>query len=152
MYTYLKRTAMYPAVQTFDGPAAEVTCPRRIRSNTPLQALTTLNDTDCIEAAQALAKRVMQSGSTDANARAAEVFGLCNARPPDDAELKSIVNFYQALLARFRDPDKKTGLDPAAVALNDPKLAPKNVDLPELAAWTTVARAVLNLDETITKE
>jgi hypothetical protein len=117
-----------------------------------LQALTTLNDTVFIEAAQALAKRVMNEPAKDENARAAEVFRLCNARPPDDVELKSIVNFYQAQLARFRDPDKKSGLDAAAVAVNDPKLAPKNVDLPELAAWTTVARAVLNLDETITKE
>jgi hypothetical protein len=152
MYTYLKRTAMYPAVQTFDGPSAEVTCPRRSRSNTPLQALTTLNDTVFIEAAQALAKRVMQSDAKNAADRAAEVFRLCNARSPDDVELKSIVSFYQAQLARFRDKDKKTGLDAAAVAANDSKMAPKNVDLPELAAWTTVARAVLNLDETVTKE
>ena len=84
--------------------------------------------------------------------RRSAVFRLCNARSPDDVELKSIVKFYQSQLARFRDPDRKSALDPIAVAVNDPKLAPENMDLPELAAWTTVARAVLNLDETITKE
>jgi len=148
MYTYFKRTAAYPMQITFDGPTAEVVCARRVRSNTPLQALTTLNDTVFIEAAQALARRVMESSDDDPKARAAEVFKLCVARPPDDIERKSIVDFYQKQLERFRSKS----LDPVAIAVNDPKRVPAGMDMPELAAWTTVARAVLNLDETITKE
>jgi len=150
MYTFLKRTAMYPMETTFDGPTAEVVCARRIRSNTPLQALTTLNDTVFVECAQAMAKRVVEEcPSDDATARAAEVFRLCVARRPDPTELKSIVDFYEAQLKRFQ-ADKK--LDPAAVALADPKNEPRGTKVDELAAWTTVARSMLNLDETVTKE
>jgi mono/diheme cytochrome c family protein/uncharacterized membrane protein len=148
MYTFLKRTAMYPAMTTFDGPTADVVCARRIKSNTPLQALTTLNDEVYVEAAQALAQRVMKEVPDDVAGRAAQVFRLCVARRPNDAELKALVDFYQSQLTRFQE--KK--LDPAAVALADPKRKPGDMDLPQLAAWTTVARSVLNLDETVTKE
>jgi uncharacterized membrane protein/mono/diheme cytochrome c family protein len=149
MYTFLKRTAMYPMELTFDGPTAEVVCPRRIRSNTPLQALTTLNDTVFVEAAQAMARRVLEDAPDDTEARAEEVFRLCVARKPDPVELKSIVDFYEQQRERFKT-DKK--LDPAAVALADPKQKPKDMDIADLAAWTTVARSMLNLDETVTKE
>ena len=150
MYTFLKRTAMYPMQTTFDGPSADVVCARRIKSNTPLQALTTLNDEVFVEAAQALARRVIEeTPAADAGKRAEQVFRLCVARRPDEAELKAILDFYQAQLKRFRE-DKT--LDPAVVALRDPAKKPQGMDLPELAAWTTVARSVLNLDETVTKE
>jgi mono/diheme cytochrome c family protein/uncharacterized membrane protein len=149
MYTFLKRTAMYPMETTFDGPTAEVTCPKRPRSNTPLQALTTLNNEVFVEAAQALARRVMSGDATDAAGRAAEVFRLCLSRRPDATELKAVLGFYEKQLERFQSKQ----LDPAAVAMQDPKQPPpQGMDLPELAAWTTVARSVLNLDETITKE
>ncbi|MEA2734556.1 MAG: hypothetical protein QOE14_1007, partial [Humisphaera sp.] len=150
MYTFFKRTAMYPMQTTFDGPMAEVVCTRRIKSNTPLQALTTLNDEVFVEAAQALAKRVMEeTPAASAGDRAVHVFRLCVARRPDEAELKQVVDFYEAQLKRFKE-DK--AVDPAAVALQDPKKKPQGMDLPELAAWTTVARSILNLDETVTKE
>jgi hypothetical protein len=78
------------------------------------------------------------------------IFRLCVARKPDPTELRSIVEFYAAQLQRFRD-DK--ALDAAAVALANPsQKPPPDCDLPELAAWTAVARSVLNLDETVTKE
>ena len=73
------------------------------------------------------------------------------ARRPDDVELKAIVDFYESQLKRFRDAGDKS-VDAAAVALPDPKQVPSGMDLPELAAWTTVARSILNLDETVTKE
>jgi hypothetical protein len=146
MYTFLKRTAMYPQVPTFDGPTAEVVCARRIRSNTPLQALTTLNDVVFVEAAQALAKRVVESVPDDAAQRATEIFRLCVARPPDKTELNEICSFYLAQLERLKE--KK--LDPSVIAIADAKSL--NVDINELAAWTTVARSILNLDETVTKE
>jgi hypothetical protein len=135
---------------TFDGPTAEVVCARRIKSNTPLQALTTLNDEVFVEAAQALAKRVMEEEpSASPVERATQIFRLCVSRRPDEVETKAIMDFYEAQLKRFRE-DKT--VDPAAVALPDPKKKPQGMDLPELAAWTTVARSVLNLDETVTKE
>jgi hypothetical protein len=143
---------MYPMQTTFDGPTADVVCARRIKSNTPLQALTTLNDVVFVEAAQALARRVIEETPPTASAgeRAAQIFRLCVARRPDDVELKAIVDFYEAQLKRFRE-DK--AVDAAAVALGDPAAKkPQGMDLPELAAWTTVARSVLNLDETVTKE
>jgi hypothetical protein len=150
MYTFLKRTAMYPMQTTFDGPTAEVVCARRIKSNTPLQALTTLNDEVFVEAAQALARRVMEEEpSASAGERAAQIFRLCVSRRPDEVEMKAVMDFYEAQLKRFRE-DKT--VDPAAVALRDPAKKPQGMDLPELAAWTTVARSILNLDETVTKE
>jgi mono/diheme cytochrome c family protein len=149
MYTFLKRTAMYPAMTTFDGPTAEVVCARRMKSNTPLQALTTLNDTVFMEAAQAMARRVIEAGPKDDTSRATEVFRLCIARKPDEVELKTVVDFYQSQLKRFQD-DKK--LNTSAIALADPNEKSANATMPELAAWTTVARSILNLDETVTKE
>ena len=148
MYTFFKRTAAYPMELTFDGPTAEVVCPRRSRSNTPLQALATLNDTVFIEAAQAMAKRVVDETPDDPVARATAVFRLCVARAPDKTELQDICKFYTAQLNRFSEKSA----DPASVALANPAMKPENENLPELAAWTTVARSILNLDETMTKE
>jgi len=149
LYTYLKRTSPYPGMTVFDGPTSEVTCTVRIRSNTPLQALTTLNDMVFVEAAQALGKRVVdevQSGS--AEERISQLYRLCVARAPRPSEVEKIKAFYEAQLARFREKQA----DPAAVALRDPKVVPGGMDLPEVAAWTMVARTVMNLDETVTKE
>jgi uncharacterized membrane protein len=148
LYTFLKRTAMYPGLTVFDAPTSEVTCVRRIRSNTPLQALTTLNDDVFVEAAQALGRRLVESAS-DPRGRIALAFRLCVGRHPDETETKEVEAFYTAQLARFRDKSA----DAAAVALADPKAKPpEGMDLPEVAAWTTVARAILNLDETVTRE
>jgi hypothetical protein len=144
LYTYMKRTSMYPAQVTFDGPTAEVTCPRRLRSNTPLQALTTLNDTVYVEAAQALARRVTETGPSDVAGRVAQVFRLCVSRRPTPAELQRVTSFYNAQLRRFEDKQ-----------LDASKIAGPSADGEEkiqLAAWTTVARTILNLDETVTKE
>jgi hypothetical protein len=149
LYTYLKRTSPYPGLIVFDAPTSEVTCTYRIRSNTPLQALTTLNDTVFVEAAQALGKRVVDEiVSDDPDARIRQLFRLCVARAPDPSELVKVKAFYEAQLKRFRDKQA----DPAAVALRDPKNVPGGMDLPEVAAWTMVARTVINLDETVTKE
>jgi hypothetical protein len=149
LYTYLKRTSPYPGLIVFDGPTSEVTCTRRIRSNTPLQALTTLNDQVFVEAAQALGKRVVEelaSGTPDE--RIDRIYRLCVARAPGPVELEKVKAFYETQLKRFRDKQA----DPAPVALRDPKVIPSGMDLPEVAAWTMVARTVMNLDETVTKE
>jgi hypothetical protein len=153
LYTFIKRTAMYPGLSTFDAPSSEVVCARRTRSNTPLQALTVLNDEVFVEAAQAMARRVAEE-ATDTDARLQRLFRLCVAREPDEKELNAVKTFYEKQLERFR-ADKAP--DIAQVASLDPAKAssielPGGMDLPQLAAMTVTARSVLNLDETITKE
>ena len=148
LYTFLRRTSPNPQLITFDAPTSELVCSRRNRSDTPLQALTTLNDTAFVEAAQGLARRVITEGPKDDAGRAALAFRICMARAPDADELGRIVAFHQAQLARFQ---KNPGVA-KQVASSEAVKAPEHADLPQLAAWTTVSRALLNLDETITKE
>jgi mono/diheme cytochrome c family protein len=148
LYTYLKRTSPYPAMLTFDAPTGDFSCVRRVKSNTPLQALTLLNDQVFVEASQALARRLLKDlPSEDANARMKRLFRLCTGRDAAADELSALTTFLDAQLSRF-----KTGnADAAAVAASEALPAPKDANLAELAAWTVVARAMLNLDETITK-
>jgi hypothetical protein len=149
LYTYLKRTSPYPGLIVFDGPTSEVTCTVRIRSNTPLQALTTLNDAVFVEAAQALGRRVVEEVESDSpEERIRQMFRLCVARSPEPGEVEKVRAFYEKQLNRFRAKEA----DPAVVALPDPKAVPSGMDVPEVAAWTMVARTVMNLDETVTKE
>ena len=144
MYTYQKRTTPYPMLITFDGPTSDVTCTRRNRSNTPLQALTTLNDVVYVEAAQRMAQRIIdETPDCDVSQRATLVMRTCIGRTPSDDEVKRVIAFYDAELQRFED--KKA--DPVAVAGTSGRS-----DMPELAAWTLVCRSVLNLDETLTKD
>ena len=96
LYTYLKRTSPYAAFVTFDAPSGENCTVRRERSNTPLQALTMLNDTVFVEAAQALARRVVQSKSPDGVDRVRQMFRWCLTREPSPDELGDLVQFYQA--------------------------------------------------------
>ena len=148
LYTYLKRTAPYAAFVVMDGPTSETSCVRRERSNTPLQALTLLNDAVFVEAAQALARRVVaQSPGGPVEARMIDAFRLCLARPPGADELRALTAFHDRQLARFRAGE----LDAAAVSGVDARASPGD-DPVVLAAWTAVARALLNLDETVTKE
>lgn len=148
LYTYLKRTSPYPAMLTFDAPSSDFSCVRRIRSNTPLQALTLLNDQVFVEASQALARRVLKDvPGDDVNARMERLFRLCTGRIAHTDEIASLTRFLDNQLARF----KNGNADAAAVAVSETLPLPKDAKLSELAAWTVVARAMLNLDETITK-
>ncbi len=158
LYTFLKRTAPYAASITMDAPTSEATCVRRERSNTPLQALTLLNDTVFVEAARAMARRVAaECPDRSPDARARFIFRLCLTRSPRPEELARLAAFYDHQLVRFRSGE----LDAARVAglgLKDPPTPllspspPPGADANELAAWMTVARVLLNLDETVTKE
>jgi hypothetical protein len=140
LYTFSKRTAPFAMFGAFDAPSGEACVARREVSNTPLQALTLLNDSVFVEAAQALGRSAAgAAGSVES--RAAELFRRCLVRSPDELELKMLVDFYRAQKERF---DKKE-VDAAAVA------GPGEGDARERAAWTALARALLNLDETITK-
>jgi hypothetical protein len=149
LYTYLKRTSPYPALLTFDAPNAETSCVRRVKSNTPLQALTLLNDQVFVEASQALARRVLnESPSSDTAARVRLMFRLCTDREPTPDEASEIEKFYESQLSRFK---KMPAADANEVAASPVLPLPKDSSAQDLAAWTVVARAMLNLDETITK-
>ena len=143
LYIFTKRTAPFAAFATFDMPTSEVACVRRERSNTPLQALTLLNDPAFVEAARALGRRVVAEGPADAEGKARLAFRLGVGRVPTGDEIAAIVAFHDQQAGRLKAGE----LDPKQVA--GPETSGDPVDL---AAWVTVARAILNLDETITKE
>jgi hypothetical protein len=150
MYTFWKRSVPYPAMLTFDAPAAEQSCVRRNRSNTPLQALTTLNDPTFHQAARWLAWRALSAGTTD-EARTSWAFRQCVSRPPNPRE----VAVLSRLLSEARTEYAAKPREAAQFAYADPKSPaplPPGATTAELAAWSTVTRAILNLDETITKE
>jgi hypothetical protein len=144
LYTFAKRTAPYAMFQTFDGPSGEVCVARREESNTPLQALTVLNDAVFIEAAQALGAQALTIGQGDAplHDRLKLVFRRCLARPPTTDERDLLTQYYSAQLTRLKAKE----LDAEKIA------GPGEGDVVERAAWTLTARTILNLDETITKQ
>ncbi|MEJ7618691.1 MAG: PSD1 and planctomycete cytochrome C domain-containing protein [Pyrinomonadaceae bacterium] len=148
MYTFWKRSVPYPSMLVFDAPNADISCTRRIRSNTPLQALTTLNDQVFMEAAQGLALRVWREGGPDDRARLIYAFRLCLGRTPDAYELDHLTTLLKKQQKYFQ------GRTAAAVYVSSADMGklPEDVDLHQLAPWAMVARVLLNLDETITKE
>ena len=143
VYTWRRRTTPYPFLQVFDTPEGNTSCVRRVRSNTPLQALTTLNETISMEAAQALARRMLASGSSEAE-RIGFGFRCVTSRKPSEAEARELIAFLERATKRFGNGK----LDPR------PLSGSKATDAgaPEVAAYTTVARVLLNLDEAFTKE
>ena len=146
LYTEWRRTAPYASLATFDAPNREVCTLRRNQSNTPLQALVTLNDPVYLEAAQALARR-MTAGAGTAAEKAARGFRLCVTRPPTTRETARLLALHDETLAYFKQaPDKAI-----ALATNPIGAAPAGADVPDLAAWTTVANVLLNMDETLMK-
>jgi hypothetical protein len=146
LYTFRYRSVPYPMLQTFDAPNGDSSCVRRSRSNTPLQALTTLNEPLAIEAARALAlKTLREGGSTDA-ARLTYAFRRCVARKPTDAETHELLGFLEKQSARLRDG----WLDTWSLT-GEPK-PPQGTTPVQLGAWTALSRVLLNLDETITKD
>jgi hypothetical protein len=146
LYTTWRRSNPYPSMATFDAPSREVCTIRRPRTNTPLQALVTMNDPAYVEAAQALARRmVREGGSTEAD-RAARGFRLVLARQPTPAEIDRLVGLHRDAHDDFRaapEEAKKMATDPLGPVPPD-----LQVDTADLAAWTVVANVILNLDET----
>jgi Protein of unknown function (DUF1553) len=119
---------------------------KRPRTNTPLQALATLNDPVFVEAAGGLARRMMTEGGRTPEQRA--TFGLrtCVARPPEVAEVKALLVLYAKARERF-DKDSTA----AAKLVKHARVEAEGLNVAELAAWTVVANVLLNLDETITR-
>ncbi|MFN3651552.1 MAG: PSD1 and planctomycete cytochrome C domain-containing protein [Armatimonadota bacterium] len=140
LYTFTKRTAPYAMFITFDGTSGEACVARREVSNTPLQALTLLNDTVFVEASQALGRDLAKrEGSVEERAR--YLFRRCVVRPPDAEELAQIVAFYQAQKARLAKGELKA----------ETIAGPGEGEAAERAAWTLTARALLNVDEVVTR-
>jgi mono/diheme cytochrome c family protein len=145
LYTFVRRSSPYPAMMTFDATSREYCTVRRVRTNTPLQALTMLNDEAAMEAAHALARRMLTEGGTSVEARI--IYGLraCVSRMPDEKEVERLVEFYKQQVLYFRSHKAE-----AAKIKNGLRASAKN-EHAELAAWTMVANVLLNLDETLTK-
>ncbi len=130
LYTYFWRATPHPALVVFDAPDAFSACTRRLRSNTPLQALTLLNDQQFYEFAEALAKRAMSSPAKNDRERIDSTFRLCLGRKPSTAEEQRLEQLLEQQVKQEQG-DNQTK---------------------RRAAWTTLARVMLNLDETITRE
>jgi hypothetical protein len=146
IYTTWRRSNPYPSMATFDAPNREVCTVRRPRTNTPLQALVTLNDPVYVEAAQALARRMVREGGSNDADRAIRGFRLVLTREPTGPEVDRLVKLFGDAVAEYR-ADEAAAKAMATVPLGAPP-ADLGADLPELAAWTVVANVILNLDET----
>ena len=148
IYTEWRRSAPYPSMSTFDVNNREVCEVRRMATNTPLQALVTLNDPVYVEAAQALARLVVADASAVSTAEKVQLaFRRCLIRKPNQKELDRIVALFNETRSHFENDEasaKLLAVDP----LNPPA---DDTDLVALAAWTTVANVLLNLDETLMK-
>jgi len=146
IYTTWRRSNPYPSMATFDAPNREVCTVRRPRTNTPLQALVTLNDPVYVEAAQALARRMIAEGGSTPADRAIRGFRLVLARQPAAAEIDRLVKLHDEAATEYRRQPPEAAVKMATDPLGKPAAA-LAADLPDLAAWTVVANVLLNLDE-----
>ena len=148
LYTFRFRSVPYPMLQAFDAPNGDMSCVRRSRSNTPLQALTTLNEPLFLETARALAlKTVREGGATDRD-RLRFAFRRVVSRPPSVKEADTLLT----LLAKQVSKNPANAWELAADDPKNPPALPAGITPAQLAGWTTVSRVLLNLDEAITKE
>jgi hypothetical protein len=160
LYTHLWRATPYPALSVFDAPDAFSACTRRLRSNTPLQALTLLNDEAFVEFAQALARRVLREAPASNDARLSLAFQLCLGRTPNPSESRRLLELLKQELELLSPPSVSAVASSAANPATDSGRGPAakltkrspDEDTKLADAWTTVARVLLNLDETITRE
>jgi len=148
LYTYWKRSVPHPAMLLFDAPFRETCTLRRPRSNTPLQALNLMNDPTYVEAGRFLAIRMMREGGGTLDSRLSHGFRLLLARRPNPRELTVLRSAFERCQKDFQaDPEAARALLAVGDAGSD-----SGLDAIELAAFTTVAGTMLNLDEAITKE
>jgi hypothetical protein len=135
-------------LQTFDAPNGDFACVRRSRSNTPLQALTSLNEPLFLDAARGLASKTLAEGGQADEQRLTYAFRRTLSRPPSAAERSEMLSFLGKQRKRLADG----WLSARDIADPDNTKLPQGVTPVELSAWTAVSRVLLNLDETITKE
>lgn len=150
VYSFRKRSMPDPAMSALDAPNADFACARRVRSNTPLAALTGLNEPIFVESARGLALRVLKESIQDERSRIDYAYQLCTARLPTDVERKTVIELLESQRKRIADG----WLNPREVISGKadqlPPL-PEGATPQDAAAWTIAARVLLNLDETITK-
>ncbi len=150
-YTFRYRSVLYPVLQTFDAPNGDSSCVRRARSNTPLQALTTLNEPLFVESARALALRTLLEGGETDPERLTYAFRRCLARKPTRQETTELLSLLDKQTERLTD-GWLSAKDLAGYDSTQRPQLPKSATPVHLAAWTAICRVLLNLDETITKE
>ena len=147
LYTYWKRMATMPDMDAFDAPMRDVVCTRRQRTDTPLQALVTMNDVQWVEAARALAERVIKEGGSQPQQRINLMSQILLAHDPPPR----ITAVLEGSLTKM---EKHYAADPKAahalIGVGEKK-TDASIPAPELAAWTMIANEMLNLDETVTK-
>jgi hypothetical protein len=147
IYTFLKRTAIAPFMSNFDGPSREASCTRREKSDTPLQALQLMNDVQHVEAARALAERMIGEGGSTPTDRITFAYRTVLSRSPDAEELKLVKEEVESHLKRYRADEASAK---KLITTGESKV--KSDALPaELAAYTLVANMILNLDETLNR-
>jgi hypothetical protein len=147
LYTHWQRTFLHPSLMTFDAPSREECAINRVNSNTPLQALVMLNDPIFVEAARVFAQNILKQGGPSLNARINWAFERAAGRRPKTNERRVLLDLYRKSLIRFqRDPASAREL----MSVGDAP-APKEISAVRLGAMMTVARAILNLHETITR-
>jgi len=148
VYTYWRRTCPPPNMQLFDAPTREKCVVRRSRTNSPTQALVTLNDVQYVEAARQLAERMMRNGGKDPKARVAFGFRLGTARTPTDSETATLLDVYKHAKRRY-----ETDLEAAKKLISSGESKrDESLDPIDHAAMTIIASLLLNLDETMTRE
>jgi mono/diheme cytochrome c family protein len=146
IYTFWRRTVPYPSMATFDAPSRETSCIRRIPTNTPLQALVTMNDPVYLELAQALARRVVREGGTSAREKAQFALRLVIGRPPSEKQTQTVLTLLNSEQTRY-----SADLENAIKMATEPLGAlSSDMNVAELAAWTVVANTLLNLDGVLT--
>ncbi len=145
LYTFFKRTSPYPDLTTFDCPDSNLANVKRTVSNTPLQALTTLNAESFAEVGQALARRVLQESHPTDQARLIRAFRLCVSRPPKDTELRALGQLLDESRYYYQAAPEEAKSATGSYAV-------KNVPAFETAAWAATTRIILNMDEFITRE
>ncbi len=150
LYVFRKRSMPDPAMIAFDAPTGDLACTRRPRSNSPLAALTAMNEPIFVEAAQALALRVLREAGPEDAARVDHAFRLCTSRLPSDAERAEVLQLLRSRRERLRRGELKAG-DIAFSAFTKPSELPPDATPNEVAAWAITSRVLLNLDETIAK-
>ena len=147
MYTYWKRMAMMPDMDAFDAPMRDVACTRRQRTDTPLQALVTMDDVQWVEAARALAQRVIEQGGKQPDQRIKLMSDILLSHDPPP-QMASVLEGSLAQMEKHYAADPKAAHELIEVG---EKKSDASIPAPELAAWTMVASEMLNLDETVTK-
>jgi hypothetical protein len=147
MYTYWKRSSPMPNMLIFDSPSREKCVIQRQRTNTPLQALVTLNDPQFLEAARAFAERLLKSDKSDTAGRIDLAYRFATARLATGREVKILTQLYQKNLARFQSaPETAEEFLKVGESLRD-----ESFDASEHAAWMVVAQTIMNLDESLTR-